>query len=159
MNSLSQRLQSAIAEEEPRLRAITEQSAGASRGEGWSRKQELGHLIDSSANNRARFIGAALAGQYAGPSYDGPGWVKLGGYAGIPWADVVDLWKTLNQALIVLLEHIPPGRLSAQCRIGDAEPVTLEFVIADYILHLRHHLDHILSREQGTEYPGETHGA
>jgi hypothetical protein len=158
MNSLSQRLQRAIAEEEPRLRAITEQSAGARRGEGWSKKQELGHLIDSAANNRARFINAALAGQYAGPSYDGPGWVELGGYAGMPWADVVDLWKTLNHALVVVLERIPPGRLSAQCRIGDAGPVTLEFVIADYILHMRHHLDHILSREQVTEYPGAALG-
>ena len=158
MNSLSQRLQSAIADEEPRLRAITEQSAGARRGEGWSRKQELGHLIDSAANNRVRFINAALKGQYAGPSYDGPGWVELGGYAGIPWTDVVDLWKTLNQALIVVLEHIPPGRLSAQCRIEDGAPVTLEFLIADYILHLRHHLDHILPDEQAPEYPGEPHG-
>jgi hypothetical protein len=47
-----------IQEEGPKLWAIPEITA-ASRpgtGKGWSRKQELGHLIDSATNNRVRFI-------------------------------------------------------------------------------------------------------
>jgi hypothetical protein len=154
MSSFSSRLQRAIAEEDPRLRAISESSAGAGLpGGAWSKKQELGHLIDSAANNRVRFIKAALEGQYVGPSYDGRGWVDLGGYAAMPWADLIGLWKVLNQALATLLDHIPADRLSAQCRIGDGPAVTLEFVIDDYILHMQHHLDHILSRERMTAYP------
>jgi hypothetical protein len=129
------------------MRAIAEPAAALRPdGGGWSRKQELGHLIDSAANNRARFINAALAGQYAGPSYDGDGWVDLGGYAGMAWTDVVSLWTALNRALAVVLERIPPERLCAPCRIGDGDPVTLEFVIDDYIRHMRHHLDHIVRR-------------
>ena len=50
-------------------------------GEGWSRKQELGHLIDSATNNRVRFIRATLEGQLSGPSHDARKWVELGGYA------------------------------------------------------------------------------
>jgi hypothetical protein len=146
--NFSKQLRNTIAEMEPKLRALAEPSA-ASRpagGTGWSRKQELGHLVDSAANNRARFINAALAGQYRGPSYDGDGWVDLGGYAGMEWTDVVDLWTVLNRALAIVLERIPPERLPAPCRIGEDDPVTLEFVIDDYISHMRHHLDHIVRR-------------
>ena len=146
MTNLLQKLQTVIAETEPKLAAIGEKS-GAERpggGEGWSRKQELGHLIDSAVNNRARFINAALAGEYAGPSYDGDGWVALGGYAEMSWSDAVGLWSALNRALAVVVGRIPTDRLSTPCRIGGGGPVTLEFVIGDYIDHMQEHLDHIL---------------
>jgi len=148
MIPFSQRLKSVIAEAEPRLRAAAEPAAGAAPADpqGWSRKQELGHLADSAINNRVRFIKAALEGEFTGPSYDGVGWVKLGGYATTPWQDVIDLWKSLNQSLAAVLEAIPADRFTAQCRIGDGDPVTLEFLIDDYIVHMQHHLDHIFSR-------------
>jgi hypothetical protein len=160
MDSLAERLYLVIADEEALLRAVTEQSANTRLGgaEGWSRKQELGHLIDSAVNNRVRFINAALQGEYSGPSYDGVGWVELGGYSEMPWADLIDTWIRLNKGIVVTLKRIPVERLSAHCRIGDASPVTLQFVIEDYILHMRHHLDHILSREHMTKYPGAAAG-
>jgi hypothetical protein len=154
MSSFSARLQRAIVEEEPRLRAISDSSAAAGPpGDAWSKKQELGHLIDSATNNRVRFIRAALDGQFVGPSYDGCGWVEMGGYRAMPWSDLIGLWKALNQALSAVLERIPPERLSAECRIGEHPAATLEFVIDDYILHMQHHLDHILARERMTAYP------
>lgn len=147
MISFSQRLRTAVAEAEPRLRAIAEPAAGVCPPdpEGWSKKQELGHLADSAINNRARFIKAALEGEFAGPSYDGPGWVRLGGYATAPWQDIIDLWKSLNQSLAAVLDNIPAERFTAPCRIGNGGPVTLEFLIGDYIVHLQHHLDRIFA--------------
>jgi hypothetical protein len=149
MTSFSRRLRAVFTEAEPRLRAIAEPSAGAppSNPEGWSRKQELGHLADSAINNRVRFIKAALEGKFTGPSYDGPGWVTLGAYATTPWQDVIDLWKCLNQSLSVVLDAIPAERFAAPCRVGDYGPVTLEFLVDDYLVHMRHHLDHILSSQ------------
>jgi hypothetical protein len=44
------------------------------------------------------------------------------------------------------------------CRIGSADPVTLRFLIEDYVLHMQHHLDHILGREKLTQYPGAAAG-
>jgi len=148
MTPFSQQLRTVIAETVPRLRAIAEPSAGAapSDPEGWSKKQELGHLADSAINNRVRFVKTALEGEFTGPSYDGVGWVKLGGYAATPWPDLVDLWKSLNQSLAAVLDAIPAERFAAPCRIGDDGPVTLEFVIGDYLVHMQHHLDHIFSR-------------
>lgn len=160
MNLLAQRLRTVIEEEEPNLRSLPEDAADARAdgGKGWSRKQELGHLIDSATNNRVRFVKAALEGAYDGPTYDGCGWVDLGGYTTIPWDDLIELWRRLNSALAVLLDHIPQERLLAMCRIANAKPLTLEFIINDYILHMQHHLDHILARERMTTYPGAAAG-
>jgi hypothetical protein len=143
---LSERLRNTVATASPNLQAIFEQKAisRAGGGEGWSRKRELGHLIDSATNNRVRFVVAALNGDYSGTSYDGVGWVELGGYAETPWADLVENWKRLNDALVRVVERIPENRFGASCRIGGADPVSLEFLIDDYVVHMQHHLDHIL---------------
>ena len=147
MTSLSVRLQNTLLKEEPRLRAISEQFAHTkSSANAWSKKQELGHLIDSAVNNRVRFIKAALEGQYTGPGYDQDRWVEMGGYADMAWTGIIDLWKMSNEALAGPVSRIPPERLSALCHIGAGAPVTLEFLVGDYIDHMQHHLDHILSR-------------
>ena len=145
--TLSAQLRAAIAEGEPGLRSIPEQAAGARPAgrEGWSKKQELGHLIDSATNNRVRFITAALSGRFDGPTYDGPGWVDLGGYADAAWTGLVDLWTRLNGALAGVVERIPPAALQAECSVGGSFRGSLEALIEDYIRHLRHHLEHILS--------------
>jgi hypothetical protein len=152
---LGELLKKTIREEGPQLRAIPETTAATrpGTGEGWSRKQELGHLIDSATNNRIRFIVAALNGKYTGPTYDGRGWVELGGYADTLWTDLVELWTRLNQALARAIERIPEERLSTECNINEGGPVSLEFLIKDYVLHTQHHLDHILDRERQTPYP------
>ncbi|MBV8864330.1 MAG: DinB family protein [Acidobacteriaceae bacterium] len=147
---LAERLRKTIQEEEPRLRAVLETVAAVrpGTGEGWSPKQELGHLIDSATNNRVRFVVAALNGRYAGPTYDGCGWVELGGYSDTLWTDLVELWTRLNEALVRAIERIPEKRLSTQCTINEGDPVSLELLIQDYVLHMQHHLHHILDRKQ-----------
>ena len=158
MESFSRRLRHAVEQETPRLWAIPERAAGERPGddESWSKKQELGHLIDSAVNNRVRFRKAALEGEYAGPTYDGRGGVDMGGYADAPWMELIGHWETANGALSVLVERIPEERSMARCRIGEA--VTLEFLIDDYISHIQHHVDHILGREHLTEYAGAKTG-
>ena len=42
------------------------------RDGGWTRKQVLGHLLDSAANNHIRFVVAALNGEFTGPKYERP---------------------------------------------------------------------------------------
>src|SRR5437879_4793370 len=142
----SERLTIAVESALPRLLAVSEDEAKtrADHSAGWSRKQELGHLIDSATNNRIRFMVAALTGKYVGPTYDGNGWVDLGGYSHAPWIDLIELWERLNHALVLLMDNVPEDRLSAPCNIGDNEQVTLEFLMDDYVSHMQTHLDHIL---------------
>lgn len=54
-------LSKVLATTSARLSAISEADASAPRIQGkWSRKQILGHLIDSAANNHHRFVRAQI---------------------------------------------------------------------------------------------------
>ncbi len=110
----------------------------------WSKKEELGHLIDSAANNQARFVAASLQPEFRAPGYDQDGWVHRHGYNEMPWAEIVDFWRRYNHVLAALVRRIPEDRLETPCFIGDGPQVTLGFLVHDYLRHLRHHLDHIL---------------
>ncbi len=111
---------------------------------GWTRKQVLGHMVDSATNNHQRFVRAALDGRYAGPGYHQDGWVEIHGYAGLPWESLVELWVAAHAMLERVIDRIPEERLGAICVVGDDHPVTLHFLIEDYIPHQRHHLAQIV---------------
>ena len=114
------------------------------RAGGWTRKQVLGHMIDSAANNHQRFVRASLDGSYAGPFYAQEGWVAAHGYNEMPWATLLKWWEAYHEMLKAVVERIPEERMEAVCRVGDDEPVTLRFLIEDYVAHQRHHLGQIL---------------
>ena len=138
----------------PLLNAISEAQASTHPAPGkWSKKEELGHLIDSAANNHLRFARAALYGNYEGPGYDQDRWVALHGYQDMTLETIIGLWHRYNGLLARLVEQIEPNRLEALCIVGDGDPVTLGFLIDDYVLHMQHHLDHILGRDPITPYP------
>src|SRR3954451_5851632 len=105
-----------------------EQSSHTLREGGWSRKEILGHLIDSALNNHQRFVRAALDGSYEGPSYSQADWVNIHGYASMPWASLLEHWTVQNRLLAEVVGHIPEARLEALCRVGSNSPVTLQFL-------------------------------
>jgi len=146
-------LRQKIEDEYPVLAAVSDSVAGEKSGPKWSRKEELGHLIDSAANNHLRFVRGALEPHYTGPGYDQDACVLLHGYQELPWPDLLELWRRYNLLLAELIARIPAAKLITPCIVGDHAPVTLRFLIEDYVLHLRHHVDHILRREFITQYP------
>ena len=111
---------------------------------GWTRKQVLGHMIDSAANNHQRFVRASLDGSYTGPVYAQEGWVAAHGYNETPWTTLLDWWQMYHEILKAVVERISAEKLDAECRVGDDGPVTLRFLIEDYIAHQQHHLRQIL---------------
>ena len=153
--NLAQYLRETVSREFPILSAVTEEQASrpAAIPGAWNAKQELGHLIDSAANNHQRFVRATLHGPYQGPGYAQDDWVRLHSYDRLPWAALVALWHQYNLLLAHLVEQIPGEALDTPCHIGAYEPNTLGFVIDDYVLHMQHHLDHLLLREAVTKYP------
>jgi hypothetical protein len=159
-SDLSTLLQAPLDRELPLLLAITEEDAGQlpfaqqAKPGAWTRKQELGHLLDSALNNHQRFVRAALDGHYEGPGYAQNEWVKIHDWQHVPWRTLVEWWRQHNSLLVHLLAQIPEDRLDSVCVIGNGPRVTLRFLIEDYILHMQHHLDHLLSRQKITQYPG-----
>ena len=116
------------------------------RDGGWTRKQIVGHLLDSAANNRQRFVRATLEGAYAGPGYAQDGWVAAHGYAKQSWDDLLRWWRSEHEILLAVVDRIPEDRLDALCRVGESEPVTLRFLIEDYINHQVHHFAQITAK-------------
>ena len=112
----------------------------------WSPKEVLGHLIDSAANNHQRFIRAQQTDGLTFPGYDQNHWVNSQGYQDADWAHLVTLWTHLNLHLSDVVGRIPPSKYSTQCAIGGSEPVTLEFLVVDYLRHLQHHMAQIRNR-------------
>jgi hypothetical protein len=113
------------------------------RTDGWTRKQIVGHLCDSAANNRQRFVRAAIDGTYAGPGYAQDAWVAAHGYAGMEWETLLRWWQVEHEILAAVVRRIPAERLEAICTVGDDAPVTLRFLIEDYIAHHKGHLKQI----------------
>ena len=127
-----------------RLAGISNERASRKNAENsWSAKQELGHLIDSAANNHQRIVLAQLENSLALSGYDGDRWVELHDYQNREWIDLIALWRAGNSQLLAAAGSAPPAAWSHTLSVGGSEPVTLEFVMNDYVDHMSGHLRHI----------------
>jgi hypothetical protein len=154
-NDLSKVLADMVESEAAALRSFpeSETSTRPSGPSSWSSKEELGHLIDSATNNHVRFVRASIEPELRGPKYGQEDWVSIHAYQDMPWSSIVAFWVQYNIFIAGLIARIPHDKLPTQCFIGEGEPVTLRFLVEDYILHAQHHLDHLLRREKVTRYP------
>jgi len=116
--------------------------------EKWSGKEILGHLIDSASNNHQRFVRAQLSSEITFPDYEQSGWVRTQDYQNEPWRSLVHFWSSYNRHLMHVVSSISAERLKGLCFVGEDEPVTLEFLIRDYVRHVRHHLRQILAPQE-----------
>jgi DinB superfamily len=138
-----------------RLRDIpAEKSRSGSSEDGWAPIEILGHLIDSAANNHQRFVRAQFTDDLVFPGYDGDQWVSGQKYRDTSWPDLIQLWSSYNLHLVHVVSVISKDVLTkpraahsldqiAFNPVDKNEPATLEYVIRDYVDHLRHHLDQI----------------
>jgi len=146
VKELSEKLLRAGAAAEPELRKISEpESARPILAGGWSRKQIIGHLIDSASNNHQRFVRATLQPSLDFPGYDQAGNVEAQAIQQASWPLLVSLWADYNRFLAHVIAHLPASKLETPCRIGSAEAVTLRFLATDYLVHMEHHLNQILA--------------
>jgi hypothetical protein len=142
MEHVSAELARVVDAAEIQLRQVSEEESGRPvLAGGWSRKQVLGHLIESASNNHQRFVRAALADALEFPAYDTPGSVRVAAVDSAAWGMLVDLWASYNRYLAHVIRHLPAEKLEVVCRIGSNRPVTLRYLAEDYVAHLVHHLD------------------
>lgn len=128
-----------------RLRQIGDAAAAEPRSPGkWSRKQVLGHLVDSAANNHQRFVRLQLTPRIDLPGYDGDAWVRVQRYQERPWLEIVRLWEDYNTQLADIIRAVDSRALQNTWHTPDGKDLTLEFLMRDYVTHLRHHLDQII---------------
>jgi uncharacterized damage-inducible protein DinB len=150
MKELSEELLALVNAAEPRLRQISPaESTKPILPGGWSRRQVLGHLIDSASNNHQRFVRAAQQASLDFPGYDQEGNVQVQSPQDADWQLLVTLWTAYNRYIAHVIARLPAAKLGTVCRIGSGGPVTLGFIASDYLTHMQHHLGQIGAADAG----------
>jgi hypothetical protein len=121
-------------ESRERLTGLSDAEASRPPAPGkWSPKEIIGHLIDSAANNHARFVRAQATDDLLFDGYD---------------------QEAYNHHLANVMERADPGVLNmprarhsldriAFQPLDPSRPATLGYVMSDYVAHLKHHLNQI----------------
>ena len=111
--------------------------------EKWSKKEIIGHLIDSATNNHHRFVQIQFESQFLIP-YDQNKWNESNFYQQIEGKQIIDFWTIYNKHLIEIIKRITPENLLKEFRTIDNKRFTLSFLINDYVEHLEHHLRQVV---------------
>lgn len=133
----------------PRLRSLREDEVRANPyPPRWSKVEVLGHLVDSACNNQQKFVRTMEVAHLEFPGYAQNHWTASQGYAAASWSPLVELFGLYNEHLSNLIERVPREKLRNTITVlgpkGPAGPFTLEFIMRDYVEHLKHHLLQIL---------------
>lgn len=146
MEEVVEQLQNRIVEGEKYFSVLSEADLALKASpEKWSKKEVLGHLIDSAQSNIRRMV----VGQYeenAHIIYRQNEWVKAADYQHYDSKDLIQLWVLLNKHFCRVLLNLPKENYQTITNWGNEttpmlgqDLVTLEFVAKDYIRHLDHH--------------------
>ena len=112
----------------------------------WSKKEILGHLVDSARNNLQRFIEIQYDdGPYQLIPYKQDNQVAANNYQDAPFIQIENLWISLNRHISYIIGIQSDEQLSYEVFLDDGTETNLEWLMQDYIDHLEHHLRQILS--------------
>jgi hypothetical protein len=112
--------------------------------EKWSKSEILGHLIDSAINNLRRFTESQFSeNPYLVTAYNQDELVKVNKYQSRKFDDLLKLWCRLNKHIAFILKDISEDQLETKINLYDLSICDLEFLIEDYITHMKHHLKQI----------------
>jgi hypothetical protein len=120
----------------------------------WSKKEVLGHLIDSAQNNIRRFI----CGQYEHTPpkivYDQDFWVGVNSYQSESQESVIRHWELINFQIVNVLQSMPEDNYKKLADTGkdDIQLRTLEWLADDYVKHMKHHLNQIFKNSFDVVY-------
>jgi len=112
----------------------------------WSKKEILGHLIDSATINHHRLIYAQI---YDRPTlgFDGNGWVKANCYQEMDSKQLIAFWVHYNRFIEKLIVQFPKKKLSNVVITGEKRGdyiMTVNELFNEYVNHLEHHLRKIV---------------
>jgi len=110
----------------------------------WSKKEIIGHLIDSATNNHQRLVRSQFE---LNPTiiYDQDKWNEFNYYNRINSKQIISFWTACNRQLTELLKNIPQEKMKNTVNTGAELNYTNEFLIEDYIEHLEHHLRQVVT--------------
>src|SRR5688500_10583693 len=138
MNTIASELETIITTYTPALKSLTEQELIHSSSPGkWTRKEMIGHLIDSAQNNIRRFIVA----QYEKEPviiYKQDEWVKINNYRDHAGSDLIQLLILLNRQIVMIMRNTTGDMAHRTCKTESVHDI--KWLAKDYVKHLQHHL-------------------
>ena len=147
MKHLTRQLEQIILQYQSLLAAVEEATyADKPNPSKWSKKEILGHLVDSAQNNIRRFV----VSQYEDVPkiiYRQDDWVRIADYQHYPTPDLIELWSLLNKHICIILNNTSVQSANKKSLTNDPELRSIEWLAGDYIKHLLHHLHQVLDME------------
>jgi len=112
--------------------------------EKWSKKEILGHLIDSGINNLQRFTEIQFKPKpFKIVSYDQNQLVIANNYQNADTEDLIDFWIAINERIMKIMTFQTEETLAYQIEFKDGTLSDLMFLMQDYVDHMEHHLDQV----------------
>lgn len=111
----------------------------------WSKKEILGHLIDSGLNNLQRFTEIQFNEKpYRIKTYKQEELVKANNYQNAEVKDILALLRALNKRLLSIIKLQSEENLEYKIIGPNGEKFNLRFLIEDYLIHFEHHSKQII---------------
>lgn len=112
----------------------------------WSKKEILGHLVDSAIHNLVRFTEINyLEKPYHHRPYNQTELVNLNQYQSMDINELTQLWLSLNKQIIRIFKNVDKKALDYQIILSDQSVIDLKFLMTDYVEHLEYHINQILN--------------
>jgi hypothetical protein len=122
----------------------------------WSKKEILGHLIDSAINNLQRFTEIQFNPKpFAIRRYNQNELIKANAYQQADIHELLQLWLSLNRQIIRVMQLQTEQTLNYPLQMSgsplfdlsetqDKTKSDLRFLMVDYVDHLEHHLEQVM---------------
>ena len=113
----------------------------------WSRKEILGHLVDSGINNLQRFTEIQyMPKPYKLRQYDQNALVRINDYQNGNLSDILELWLGLNIQIMSVISLMNEKTLKYEV-VLEQQTVNLEYLVRDYVDHMEHHFKQIFEQK------------
>ncbi len=157
MNTYSSTLRTILFNASEPLKAISEADFAVKPApHKWSKKEILGHLIDSAYNNHQRFLRAEAQGDLVFQGYNQDEWVLKNNYQNRYAEQLHIMWYSVNFHMSYMIAGLSDKLLQEETtqhnfhricmnRIPEGQPTTLGYLVWDYLFHMEHHLSQISS--------------
>lgn len=128
------------------FKTINNQVLEVKISEKWSKKEILGHLVDSAIHNLIRFTEINYVEKpYHHRAYNQIDLVNLNQYQKMDIDELLQLWLSINKQIVRIMKSVDDKALDYKIILSDKSEIDLRFLMTDYVEHLEHHINQIKS--------------
>ena len=115
---------------------------------GWTARQVIHHVPDSHMNAYVRFKLALTEDEPTIKPYDQERWAELVDTKVTPVEASLTLLESLHERWVNILRSMTPADFARKLNHPEHGVISLDWMLADYAWHGRHHVGHVLSVRQ-----------